>query len=107
LIKVLKPLKSEGYVFSRADGSIIRPDYFSKRYRQYRNKHGLPPVRFHDLRHSHATFLFAQGIDGRIIQDRLGHSNIATTLDIYTHTDSKLQAQAVKEIDKIFRKKRT
>jgi integrase len=48
---------------------------------------GLPCIRFHDLRHSCASLLFAKGVPARTIQEILGHSRIGTTLDVYTHLD--------------------
>jgi integrase len=48
---------------------------------------GLPRIRFHDLRHSCASLLFAQGVPAKAIQEILGHSRIGTTLDVYTHID--------------------
>lgn len=90
------------YLFPASDGGLLHPETFSKCYQVYRDKHGLPKIRFHDLRHSHASLLFSSGIEPRIIQDRLGHSNIKTTLDIYTHTDVNLQMPLVRLLDEMF-----
>ena len=46
---------------------------------------GLPQIRLHDLRHSHATHLLAANVHPKIVQERLGHANIATSMDLYTH----------------------
>ncbi len=54
--------------------------------------HGL---RFHDLRHLHATILLSQGVNPKIVQERLGHSTIATTMDIYSHVTPTMQKEAV------------
>ncbi len=94
--------KNDEYLFGCPDGSPMNPDTFSSAYCSFRNAHGLPRVRFHDLRHSHASFLFNSGVEPRIIQDRLGHSNINTTLDIYVHTDYKKQRGAADHINDLF-----
>jgi hypothetical protein len=63
----------------------------------------LPRVRFHDLRHSHATKLLAAGIHPKIAQERLGHSTIATTLDLYSHVTDTMQDDAAAKLDTALR----
>jgi integrase len=63
----------------------------------------LPRVRFHDLRHSHATQLLASGVHPKIAQERLGHSTISTTLDLYSHVTDTMQTDAAARIDAVFR----
>jgi len=63
----------------------------------------LPKVRFHDLRHSHATQLLAAGIHPKIAQERLGHSTITTTLDLYSHAADTMQDEAASKMDRAFR----
>ncbi|MBN2259406.1 MAG: tyrosine-type recombinase/integrase [Clostridiales bacterium] len=58
-------------------------------------------VRFHDLRHTHATLLLEQNVDAKAIQDRLGHSNISTTMDIYSHVTKNVHKEAVEKLNKI------
>jgi integrase len=60
---------------------------------------GLPRVRLHDLRHSHATHLLAANIHPKIVQERLGHANIATTMDLYTHVMPDMQDEAASRVD--------
>ena len=60
---------------------------------------GLPRVRFHDLRHTHASLLLAQGVHPKVVQERLGHSQVSVTLDIYSHVAPSLQAAAAERID--------
>lgn len=59
----------------------------------------IPHVRFHDLRHTHATQLLKQGVHPKIVSERLGHSNIAITLDTYSHVLPGMQEQAIEALD--------
>jgi integrase len=60
---------------------------------------GFPRVRFHDLRHTHATQLLASGVHPKVVQERLGHSTIAITMDIYSHVTPGMQSEAVAKLD--------
>ena len=64
---------------------------------------GVPRVRFHDLRHSHATRLLFAGVHPKVAQERLGHSTISTTLDLYSHVSATMQEDAAARIDAAFR----
>lgn len=57
---------------------------------------GLPRIRFHDLRHCHATLLLQQGVHPKVVQERLGHANISMTLDTYSHVVPGMQEEAVR-----------
>jgi integrase len=57
---------------------------------------GLPRIRFHDLRHSHATLLLAQGVHPKVVQERLGHAGVGITLDTYSHVLPGMQDQAAR-----------
>ena len=88
----------DGYVFVDELGNLMRPDYLTGYFPQYIQKHGLRRMRFHDLRHSCASLLLANGVPLKQIQDWLGHSDFSTTSNIYAHLDysSKLSsAQAM------------
>ena len=81
-------------------GNIIRPNYVSEQFPKLLEKNGLRPIRFHDLRHSCASFLLANGVPMKQIQEWLGHSDFSTTANIYAQLDyaSKLSsAQAMME----------
>jgi len=61
---------------------------------------GLPPIRFHDLRHSHATMLLTAGENPRVVQERLGHSQISLTLQTYSHVLPDLQTEAGERLNR-------
>ena len=61
---------------------------------------GLPLVRLHDLRHTHATHLLKAGVHPKIAQERLGHATIAVTLDLYSHVMPGMQEDAAIKVDK-------
>ena len=73
------------YVCCFEDGSPLRPDYISREFGRVCRRAGLPCIRFHDLRHSVATLLLQQGFSLKQIQEWLGHSDIATTANVYAH----------------------
>ena len=64
---------------------------------------GVPRVRFHDLRHSHATQLLVAGVHPKVAQERLGHSSISITLDLYSHVTETMQEDAAARLDNAFR----
>ncbi|GAH79326.1 unnamed protein product, partial [marine sediment metagenome] len=65
------------------------------------HKTRLPHIRFHDLRHTHATLMLKQGIHPKIVSERLGHASIAITLDTYSHILPGLQEAAAKSFDEL------
>ena len=84
----------DGYVFVDELGNLMRPDYLTSYFPQYIQKHGCKRMRFHDLRHSCASLLLANGVPLKQIQEWLGHSDFSTTANIYAHLDytSKLSS---------------
>jgi integrase len=94
----------ETLVCARADGKPRQPRSLTHEftYLVARCK-DIPRVRFHDLRHSHAAQLLRAGIHPKVAQERLGHSTISTTLDLYTHVSKTMQQDASAEIDAAFR----
>lgn len=75
------------YIFVDALGNLFKPEYVSSGFRNILKKNNLKPIRFHDLRHSCATLLLAHDVPMKLIQEWLGHSDIGTTANIYSHTD--------------------
>lgn len=90
----------DSYIVSNMRGEMYNPASFSRLYTYSRDLRKLPRVRFHDLRHIHATILYKSGVKAKVIQERLGHSNISTTLDIYTHLFKEDQHQAASIISR-------
>ena len=83
-----------GYVFSRADGSPIDPDAVTHAFTRIVRQLELPHVRFHDLRHTHASLMLKQGIHPKVVSERLGHTSVTITLDTYSHVLPGLQEAA-------------
>ena len=96
-----KPLGDSGLVFSHPDGKPLDPGVVSHTFARVLRKSGLPHIRFHDLRHSHATLLLKAGIHSKIVSERLGHANIGITLDTYSHVLLGLQERAVERFDEM------
>lgn len=84
----------DGYVFVDELGNLMNPNYLTSQFPQYIQKHGCKRMRFHDLRHSCASLLLANGVPLKQIQEWLGHSDFSTTANIYAHLDysSKLSS---------------
>jgi integrase len=76
--------RPSGFVFAHPDGRPYSPSYLTHHFRALQELHGLPPIRFHDLRHCAATLGLAAGADLKAIQDMLGHASIVLTADTYT-----------------------
>jgi integrase len=62
---------------------------------------GLPRIRIHDLRHTAASALLADGIHPKVVQEFLGHSSIKVTLDVYSHVMPTMHAEAMRRLDLI------
>lgn len=75
------------YIFKWPDGTMFNPDQITRRFVGLLKKYGLPPIRFHDLRHSCASLLMSKGFQLKDVQEWLGHADIETTANIYGHLD--------------------
>ncbi len=104
----------DALVYGRFDGSPRSPRAFTKEFSRFVAKlraetqedperPDVPPVTFHGLRHSHATQLLKAGIHPKIAQERLGHSTIAVTLDLYSHVTKTMQDDAARRVDAALR----
>jgi integrase len=79
------------------------PDRFAIYYafRRLCKNSGLPVIRLHDLRHTHATLLFALGVNPKVVSERLGHASIGITLQIYGHVLPAMESDAVDKFDRL------
>lgn len=91
----------DGYVIRQWNGKPYHPQAWKCKWQRFTDAHNLEHIRFHDLRHSHATALIESGVSMKAVQDRMGHSNISTTMDIYAHCTTKMQKDAGDRIDEI------
>lgn len=97
--------QDHGLVFPRLDGRPQNPDTFSKAFEVIVAKAGLPHIRLHDLRHTHATILLQQGVNPKVVSERLGHSTVNLTLDTYSHVLPGIQEEVAQKVDNLLRKK--
>lgn len=93
------------YIYVNEIGEIIKPGYLTTHFPAILEAHNMPRIRFHDLRHSCASLLFAQGVSMKEIQASLGHSTIGTTANIYTHLAENSKLASANAIISILQKK--
>lgn len=94
IIKKTKGYKNQDLVFARETGAPYYPDSFRKILHRILKKAGLENVRVHDLRHTCATLLMLSGVNPKVVQEILGHSNVNVTLGIYSHTMPSMKLSA-------------
>ena len=91
-------------VFCSTAGTWLLKSNFTRRvFKPALKGAGLPDVRFHDLRHGHATLMLAMGENPKTVQERLGHSQISLTLDTYSHVLPAVHKSAADNIDRAFK----
>jgi integrase len=88
-------------LFPSTLGTPMDPSNMYKDFKDTLKKAGLPDIRFHDLRHTAATLMLQQGTHPKIVQERLGHSNISLTMDTYSHVLPSMQEEAAEKMDEI------
>ena len=87
-------------VFTDTQGGLLRKsNLICREFKPLLRSAELPDIRFHDLRHSATTLALSLGIHPKVVQERLGHSQISTTLDTYSHVVPTLQREAAELID--------
>ncbi|MDP9363743.1 MAG: site-specific integrase [Chloroflexota bacterium] len=91
--------EDQDLVFPNGTGGPLHPNSLALRFRRLTERAGAPAIRFHDLRHTCATLLLAEGVHPKVVQERLGHSNIAETLDRYSHVTADMQRGAADLLD--------
>jgi integrase len=93
----------KGLVFPNTKGNFLSPSRLLIWFQRALNQAGLPHMRFHDLRHSAATILLTMGVHPKVVQELLGHSTIAMTMDIYSHLLPSMQRDAMNGMDDLFK----
>ena len=91
--------QDQGYVFTQDDGTPIDPDRLSRDFARVVREPGLPHLTVKGLRHAHATLLLSSDVHPKIVSERLGHSNISVTMDIYSHVLPGMQERAALALD--------
>jgi integrase len=87
-----------GLVFTKEDGSAIRPSWVTRRLPQLAEKAGLPRLTPHSLRHGWATMALEAGVHPKVVADRLGHASVQITLDRYSHVTEGLDREAAETV---------
>ena len=96
--------KGTDRIFTDAFGGPMNPSTCYKIFTKIIKKYGLEHIRFHDLRHTSASLLISEGINIKAVSERLGHSSINITLDIYTHIFEKDRIKSANKFDEIIKK---
>jgi integrase len=91
--------QGRGQVFTTATGEVLDLRSFGRRLGTLARRAGVPVIRVHDLRHTHATLMLAAGANPRTVADRLGHTSVAFTLDVYAHVLPTQQADAAAALE--------
>lgn len=91
--------KGDGFIFRTQKGNFIIK-YIDKFLPSFLKKYNLPPIKPHGFRHTHASLLFESGASIKEVQDRLGHENIKTTMDIYTHVTKSAREKTAEKFAK-------
>jgi Site-specific recombinase XerD len=94
--------QDSGLVFTTTLGTPLDPRNVLRQFARVLTAAGIAHVRFHDLRHSCATLLLAQGVPARVVQDILGHSAIRVTMDVYSHVMPSMRDDAMRAMDSVF-----
>jgi integrase len=91
-------------IVCKEDGTPYKPDSFSRKFARLLERNNLEHIRLHDLRHINATILLRQGVSAKVVQGRLGHSDVSTTLNIYSHVLEEVDREAAEKLDEVLKK---
>lgn len=93
----------DNYILCMPDKKVISFNKLQKEFKKALSECALPEIRLHDLRHSWATLMLKNNITAKLTSEMLGHSNISTILDIYTHVKTEMQLPAIDVISDVFK----
>jgi integrase len=96
-------ISDDTFVVAQVDGSPLQPRSITHEWMRLIKLTALPRIRFHDLRHTHATHLLEAGVHPKVASERLGHSKVGITLDLYSHVLPGMQADAASRVDAALR----
>ena len=88
-----------GYVICKPDGTPYHPDSLTQKWERFTASHNLPHIKLHGMRHTNATSMIQAGVNQKVVSERLGHSDVSTTLRIYTHVLPCMDEDAAEKID--------
>lgn len=91
----------DGWVFTDGDGQPVHPHAVYEAFRRVVHNAGIPAIRFHDLRHTHGSLLIKDGIPVKVVSERLGHADIAFTMQTYQHVLPDMQADAATATERL------
>jgi integrase len=101
LLKLGIPLTDDAFVVAQADNSPFQPRTLTRQWGVFLSKNkSLPRIRFHDLRHAHSTHMLSSGVHPKIASERLGHSKVGITMDLYSHVMPGMQEDAAARVDR-------
>ena len=98
---------ADDLVFTKDDGSWLHPDTFSQLFDRTVARIKVPVISLHDLRHTHATLLLKAGVHVKVVSERLGHANVAFTMNVYQHVLPGMQAAAADTFSLLIRNARS
>jgi len=94
-------INQEGWVFTDGGGEPVHPHAVYEAFRRIVHNADVPSIRFHDLRHTHGSLLIQDGIPVKVVSERLGHANIAFTMQTYQHVLPGMQADAARSTERL------
>ncbi|WP_432013761.1 site-specific integrase [Streptomyces cucumeris] len=101
-----KDWQDSDYVFTTRSGRPIEPRNLNRSFERIAESAGLPRVRLHDTRHGCASLLFAAGVAPRVVMEILGHSQIAVTMNVYTHVNDDSRREAMGHMDRLLKRRK-
>ena len=96
-----RELGPDGLVFSYPDGRALDPGTITHSFSKTLTEAGLPHIRFHDLRHTFATFMLGAGVNVKVVSEMLGHASTSFTMDTYAHVTPGMQESAAEQLDRL------